>query len=944
MLSRVWLAVFLLALFAVGCTDAPNDVDASALDFEVKEDTKTAVPTPPPSVNEWTPPRPDNPQSVNQIAPFTPEDNVRLSDIVARVRLIEVGERIFTLTPQQYNRWETSFNFQAAETGFVPDANIYVPMIAFNFEVLEYLRGGKSAAKIWALTLLEYGSSKTESEARAALTYYSDKRDKRWDDREAIVFLREVGNSADWMPDSHYYIGVFMGSGYSVETYSLDAYRQWYPASDDNGGASSSSGEQQLFLVSPGDVTSARASTGSTIRLSELRQLASLSDADLHNRFLEVAKDNMSEWLTARELKAMETRDEIILRWEGISVRTQASGYRILRRSEGGADFTVLGDVSTNLMGIYEYKDTEKVESSVEYTYIVRAVTDELHNGVDAQVSLATSGVRTTATPTSTPTPTWTPTATATPTATPTITPAILLPTATPLPPARTSDCPSTTPLIVPTPTPFVISGHEPYPDRAPSIDEHIIRVAAIVRVRPPHISISAKTLPGAPCVAPTYRPVVEFAFDVVEYLKGSGVSKIRVEDPAKHTYLTRQEALDAANREFRRRNTTWDSPEAVIFLEDLAKSGQASDANGDFTQTYHFESNGYPYDSPYSFDSSNKVWLPATGPFDANSSGQADTTFLVDPEPIKGVTKPVEYTIQQLRDRIASVEAMLAKGKDIEGYEECIRRKLAHKTLLRGYREAEGKPYTPRTVDFGTSQSGLPSDTELDKSSIHGTGYTKRWFTGPDAALLHLALSDGEKTFVPNYVATRNQYTFYYVSYRVSRPLPAGKYTTYSNFQRPEWIPCNFTTPPSTWIFTFESPPGAIHEAFFDPVSIGAGFGANAINGVLKPASFISAVGDATTIDRISWQDGQVHMRLSPHATLADKHIDFLALDASIALRLDFDDATVTTVAAGHKELAWRVCKQPWTAGDLLMLRISESPDELAGVTNNVGCLSATQ
>ena len=336
---------------------------------------------------------------------------MRFSDIVARVRLIEVEERIFTLTPQQYKRWETSFNFQAAEVGFVPDASIYVPMIAFNFEVLDYLKGGNGAAKISALTLLEYGSSKMENEARAALTYYSDKRDKRWDDREAIVFLREVGNSADWVPDNHYYIGVFMGSGYSVETYSLDAYRQWYPASNGSGNSSAASEERQSFLVSPGDGGVSEASMSLTMRLSELRQLASLSDAELYNRFLEEAKDNMSEWVTARELKAMESKGEIILQWKGTDVRTQASGYRILRRSESKAEFTVLGDVSTNLMGIYEYKDTEKVEAGVEYTYIVRAVTAELHNGIDAQVALTISGVRATATsvPTDMPTPTATP-------------------------------------------------------------------------------------------------------------------------------------------------------------------------------------------------------------------------------------------------------------------------------------------------------------------------------------------------------------------------------------------------------------------------------------------------------------------------------------------------------------------------------------------------------
>ena len=59
--------------------------------------------------------------------------------------------------------------------------------------------------------------------------------------------------------------------------------------------------------------------------------------------------------------------------------------------------------------------------------------------------------------------------------------------------------------------------------------------------------------------------------------------------------------------------------------------------------------------------------------------------------------------------------------------------------------------------------------------------------------------------------------------------------------------------------------------------------------------------------------------------------------------MRLDFDDATVITETDGGKALTWRVCKQPWKAGDLLMLRISASPQNLTGVTDDVSCLSAT-
>ena len=81
--------------------------------------------------------------------------------------------------------------------------------------------------------------------------------------------------------------------------------------------------------------------------------------------------------------------------------------------------------------------------------------------------------------------------------------------------------------------------------------------------------------------------------------------------------------------------------------------------------------------------------------------------------------------------------------------------------------------------------------------------------------------------------------------------------------------------------------------------------------------------------------------MRLSPHNRLPNHHADFIALDGSISLRLDFDDATETG-EGDSRALSWDVCAQPWQAGDLLMLRISESPTDLTGATRDADCVSA--
>ena len=129
------------------------------------------------------------------------------------------------------------------------------------------------------------------------------------------------------------------------------------------------------------------------------------------------------------------------------------------------------------------------------------------------------------------------------------------------------------------------------------------------------------------------------------------------------------------------------------------------------------------------------------------------------------------------------------------------------------------------------------------------------------------------------------------------------------------------------------------MHEAFFDPVAIGGAVGADAANGVLKPASFSLADGGSiATLGKIAWEPGRATVELEPSLSLAGHHADFIVPDGSVSLRLDFDDAT-ETVDGAKRTLAWNVCSQPWESGDLLMLRISRSGEDLTGVTNDGPC-----
>ena len=117
----------------------------------------------------------------------------------------------------------------------------------------------------------------------------------------------------------------------------------------------------------------------------------------------------------------------------------------------------------------------------------------------------------------------------------------------------------------------------------------------------------------------------------------------------------------------------------------------------------------------------------------------------------------------------------------------------------------------------------------------------------------------------------------------------------------------------------------------------------------MLEPASIETENGTATTIDSIVWespstgsgQAGTVRMEFSPSAPPSGHHVDFIAVDGSVALRLKIDDAT-QTVDGDSTALSWGVCSQPWEAGDKLMLRISESGADITGATNDAECLSS--
>ena len=397
MTHNVRIALFLLLLTVVGCADVSDAAHHEAADIaSASAATPADTPTPPAATIEWIPPTRTAIPAPGAPMPkirYSVEDNIRmLRALVARVRLIEVEELILEVKRELY--WQPTD---------LTDDTIYVAYLRYNFEVLEYLRGGEGESKVWAMASLEHGAQSSEAEARSVFAYYAQRRDTSWDDSEAIVVLGE-GNAA--YPDNHYRIRGINAA--LIEAYSLAEAGGWYPLA--SGGAAGSGGEKRFLVKDPedyGGVSAASELPWATMSLSDIRYLASLSDEELDKRAEARAKGNVSERIVAQELTATGKEKSVVLRWEGADSRMHADAYTILRRDEGVSDFVEIGQIPTveGGDGVYEYEDTSTVEAGFEYTYMVRAVISAFfnwrHAGTDAQVSFTAPA----ATPTLTPTP-----------------------------------------------------------------------------------------------------------------------------------------------------------------------------------------------------------------------------------------------------------------------------------------------------------------------------------------------------------------------------------------------------------------------------------------------------------------------------------------------------------------------------------------------------------
>ena len=453
------------------------------------------------------------------------------------------------------------------------------------------------------------------------------------------------------------------------------------------------------------------------------------------------------------------------------------------------------------------------------------------------------------------------------------------------------------------------------------TLDQYIFSADVIVRAS---LLSAAAAVEGA---GTAFRPVNNLRFRAIEYLKGTGAAEftVQVSPPAyEAAYGAREEAQRAAEAQLASRNSVWDDREGALFLKTTGVAGAASAS----TATFNFVWLATSSPLEYTIDTIARTWLPAVGAPGAGGQSDADIRYLTSAGESQvvgasGGAGSTSVSLADLRSQITAMDALLEKGAGIKGYRDCIAHQLAQETYKREYLAKTGTALKNLLFEHRIA-SGLAAGESISSQPEKNTyaqspRYSRFWVEGADKAHFAAGVLDDDQDPANGW--------FYYQ--RTARPLPAGEYQVAVNFVHYIDIPCNYDSG-SRFLrrLIVIAPEGTVHEAFFDPVTIGFTIGADGANGELKPAAF-TVNGTSTMLQSLKWRNsGIITLTLSPNASLSGFALDFIALDGSVALTLPAS-AAKTDSAAGT--VTWSSATAPWKAGDKLMLRIRNAAATMA-------------
>ncbi len=420
------------------------------------------------------------------------------------------------------------------------------------------------------------------------------------------------------------------------------------------------------------------------------------------------------------------------------------------------------------------------------------------------------------------------------------------------------------------------------------------------------HVSVTSVTMSAAPWREgdgpEMWVPALEITFKVLEYLKGTGDKSVVAYVRAYEPFDSR---TDAENQTWLMEafDDRWNDREAIVFLDDwgpyiplpddrLYLGGISEPGSDNFSITSH----------------ESRKWLPAAPASGVRSATDSDPAFLLSaPTAQTGARSTAARSadsstptirLSALKAQINTLEADANAGGEM--YRNCLiwsaeRERMANRKL------AAMGPVTHTTeVEIA---SGQPAGTVLHEgylaSGLPPDKIGRHWFEGDDPHIVTTTVSNiGTEPALNtrNFVEVILTYTTHL---RTTRPLPDGRYQFFHNHQHPFDAVCDGFVKTNFYSYelTVTAPDRVLHEAYFDPVTIGTAVGADSANGVLSPAGF-SLTNTNTTISSLKWEDGAVTMTLSPTASLADYAIDFIDVNGTTTLSLTSDNSSTTPLA----------------------------------------------
>ncbi len=445
------------------------------------------------------------------------------------------------------------------------------------------------------------------------------------------------------------------------------------------------------------------------------------------------------------------------------------------------------------------------------------------------------------------------------------------------------------------------------------SLEERIAGADVIAKVRLRSVSSGAEFREIVKDGDLKHIGALEHRFEVLEYLKGTGDGELLAVVNELVDQETAERAAEAGAALLARRDARWDSREAIVFLWDGIRQKDRY-ILGSVTTEYGYFGDYYTIAS-----FRHQRWLPAAS--DGGRESGVSGRFLLDARADAGAGGTYRQsgsvptiTLAAMKAKIAEIEREAVAGDGSEAYRDCLYEKYKWEREVSYFKEGKDGDYFYKRHDQATA-SGLPAETQVYTAiqagymlQKHGEteprGYGEFVLRGRDEDLFHARWPGVAKT---------------------ARPLPDGEYKFYYSYRPQEYVICDAHPEEEMKrhevFVTVTAPAGTVHEAFFDPVTVGTAVGADGSNGVLKPVEF-TVGGTATTMQDLKWENGSVVLTLSPYTALTGVAIDFIALDGSVTFSLHSKDATADSAAG---TLTWAVESAPWQAGDKLMLRIRE-------------------